>query len=268
MIIRETATGFTCITQHDHAQLSGWLAAVWGNPDIPCPAAGGPLVLASALHDVGWIPIDQRPRWNERTSQPYSFRDEPLARKLPQYTAGVDLVARHDPYAALLCSMHYTSFMPSGGNNLSPETAAYLQNEHARQTQLRKTLTQTGRKADVARAEHDLSLLKLWDHISLYVALNEPGASKTREHPWYRDGFPPTALQPGGDPVRFMARWLDKSRIALQPFPLRAKLPYALPYRQVPKAEIEQHGLERAFQNSPIQIQVIWFGDWETGTTN
>jgi hypothetical protein len=264
MIVRETPTHFICVTQHDHAQLSGWLAAHWGNEDL-LVLSGEPqhlrsLLLAAALHDLGWIPLDQSPHWNEKDRRPYSFMDEPLARKIPQYHAGVDFITAADPYAGLLCSMHYASFFPPKAlETLGPEAVDYVELEQRRQGNIHLILSAAGRNEQISLAEHDLGLLKLWDHLSLYVALNEPGCAKEDEHPWYRDGFPPTALTPGSEPVRFTAQWLDEVRIALHPFPLRATLSYPLLHRQVAKRDIEIWGFGAAYQQARVLVQNIAF---------
>ena len=261
MIIRENPAHFTCINQNDHAQFSGWMASLWGNEHTPAPTESkAPLVLATALHDVGWITIDNDPHWNPDVGRPYSFMDEPLDRKLPQYVAGVDRVAKENPYSALLCSMHYVSFFPpSALERLEPQATAFVKSEEERQNRLKETLDHAGRVDELTRAEFDLGLLKLCDNLSLYVALNKPRCPKEKEHPWYRDGFPPTTLMPGAEPVRFQARWLDSQRVAITPYPFREPLPYTLPYRRVSKAEIETDNFNATYISTPISIQVITF---------
>ena len=240
MIIREREDEFICIAQNDHAQFSGWMAAAWGNARVPAlDTRQAGLALATAMHDVGWIPIDEDPLWNEEAQRPYSFMDEPLAHKIPQYEEGVSSVVEADPYAGLLCSLHYTSFFPPDAiDRLGPMADGYVARETLRQQNLIEALEAEGRSQALSRRDFDLRLLKLWDNLSLYVALNEPGTSKEDEISWYRDGFSPTALASGADPTRFIARWTDERNISLEPFPFRASLPYALPHRRVRKETI------------------------------
>lgn len=272
MIVREQTDRYVLIHQHDHAKLSGTLATCWGNESIPAPPPpNAGLMLATALHDVGWMPLDHHPRWNEAEGRPFSFVDEPLERKLPAYVAGVDRVSAEDAYAGLLCSRHYTSFFPPEAvRRLGDQAAQYVAGERARQKQLQRSLREVGRQPELARADFDLALLKLWDNLSLYVALNEPGTSKEREHPWYRDGFSLThqdwaAFQgdqeegrsSGGGAIRFQACWIDQGRVALRPFPLRKPVALCLRYQAVEKASIESLGFAAACSQAPPEVLVV-----------
>ncbi|MBX6378307.1 MAG: DUF3891 family protein [Clostridia bacterium] len=259
MIVRQRPDGFTLVAQHDHAQLSGWFASMWGNDRVPAlPAPRQALCLAAALHDVGWLDVDQAPPWNETERRPYSFVDLPSSLRFPAYRAGIDRVEAEDPYAALLCSLHYTSFfLPGSEAAAEPGADAFVAAEQERQARLVAALRRQGRSAEVDRAASDLALLKLWDNLSLYVALNEPGVSKEREHPWYRHGFPPVTLDATGTAVRFRARWLDERHIAVDPFPLRDELAYALPFRVV--GCLDGADWDSAYRSAPVLVQVIVF---------
>ncbi|NIL97812.1 MAG: DUF3891 family protein, partial [Planctomycetales bacterium] len=90
-----------------------------------------------------------------------------------QYVAGIDQIGLTDPYAALLCSRHYASFFPSDRlAALGADAARFVAGERSRQEGLKDALAHSGRTAELQRADPDLALLKLWDHLSLYVALN------------------------------------------------------------------------------------------------
>jgi hypothetical protein len=259
VIVREREGAYVLITQHDHAMLSGWLAVLWGNRAVPAPAEpAGPLCLAAALHDVGWTGLDRRPAWNEAEGRPYSFEDLPYDAKLPGRRAGVDRVEAEDAYAALLCSKHYPGLFPSGMRG-RPDVAAFVAAEEARQRRLAAALLAAGRTAELDRVEEDLQLLRLWDEISLYVAMNEPGVSGEQEHPWFRHGFGWTAPAGDGSRLRFRARWLDSRRVALDPFPLREARAYALPYRLVSKEAIGRLGFQQADAEAAESVQVIQF---------
>ncbi len=261
MIVRETATSYHCITQHDHAMLSGWMAGAW--TDMGVSSIDGlrqSIVLATMLHDIGWISLDSAPAWNSAAGRPFSFLDEPIERKLPAYRAGIDQVVSADAFAGLLCSLHYASFFDEGSiAGLGPAAQTFLDRELERRSALKQQLEEAGHQGMLSYTDFALGLLKLLDNLSLYAVLNEPGASKHEEHSWYRDGIGPTRLRPDAEPVRLRARWTDLQTIALQPFPWPAKLPYALPYRVVTKADIESIGYPAGFQRAPVQIQVLRF---------
>lgn len=263
MIVRERADGFVLIAQHDHARLSGWLAAAWGSPHVPAPPSPrAPLVLAASLHDVAWLALDDAPAWNPDAGRPYSFVDLPVEHKLEPYRRGIDLVEAADPYAAYLCSLHYASFFPPDAAPAGSAAAAFVAGERRRRARLARGLRAAGRAGELARARYDLQLLKLWDHLSLYACMNEPGVAKEEEHPWYRDGLPPvTVLDPGGGRrrLRLHARWLDGSRIGLWPFPLAEPGAFPLPYRWVSRAEVAARGLAEAYRRAPVRLQPIAF---------
>ncbi len=270
--MRAQAAHLSLITQNDHARLAGELAAHWGNDRIPAsPPPREALILATALHDAGWIPLDEQPLWNPATGQPFSFIDEPLVRKLPHYSAGLDLVEQQDAYAALLCSRHYASFFPPDRQQELGDTAVnFAAAEHDRQERLRNALRQAGRQIELDREAIDLGLLKLWDDLSLYVGLNEPGVAKAREHPWYRSGFRTIPLWPTGSgcathhaqqppSIQLHARWLDLSRIALRPFPLQHALVCRLSYRRLTRSGLDAENFEQRLRQAPWEEQHVRF---------
>ncbi|HEY8450293.1 MAG TPA: DUF3891 family protein [Bacillota bacterium] len=266
MIVRERSQEFVLIGQHDHAQLSGWLALLWGNERVAAPPPPrDALYLAAGLHDIGWVPLDRQPLWNQRAQRPYDFIDLPVEVRVEHYRQGLDLVEGLDAYAALLCSRHYLSFFPSqAAPGLSETERSFIGGERARQRRLQSQLQQSGRTRELARCDFDLALLKLWDALSLYVALNEPGSAKAAEHPWYRHGFPPLPPHPEGtdapgQPLRLTARWLDDQRVALDPFPLREPATYMLPYKVVSKVEVARLGFPRALAQASEARQRVRF---------
>jgi hypothetical protein len=268
MIVRDQKEHFVLIQQHDHALVSGRLAAHWGRQDFPhLEKPDGALVLAARLHDIGWRELDAAPEWNPAEDRPYSFVDEPLDRKLAHYRKGLDHVMKEDVYAALLCSMHYASFFPPERlQALGPDAETFLNAERVRQAAIRERLQQAGRSEEWARRQSDLILLKLWDDMSLYVCLNEPGASKAAEHPWYREGFRPIRSSPApdgsageGEALRIQARWLDPTTVTLNPFPLTGPLEIRLEFTRLSKSRIQQTGYAASYEAAPRLQQRVFF---------
>ena len=275
MIVRERAQHFVMISQHDHAQLSGWCAMLWGNERIPAPPVPrDALYLAASLHDVGWLALDANPAWNEAAGRPYTFVDLPNALRLPHYRRGIDFVERLDPYAALLCSQHYVSLLEPELNAAGEEAKRFVVAERRRQHRLVRRLREAGRDQELRRNRYDLSLLKIWDALSLYVALNEPGVAKSAEHPWYRDrvavlpSYPDVAPSPGasagaggdtGAGTVLRARWLSGTDIGLQPFPFRETFTYALLTKEVAKPAVREWGIVEAYRWAPTSIQLVRF---------
>lgn len=93
------------ITQPAHAWLAGELAAAWGNDLFAAPSPSSAVLMATRLHDIGWLTWDNAPRLDE-TGRPLNFLDTNLEETIPIWRRGVQQVALLDPYAALLISRH------------------------------------------------------------------------------------------------------------------------------------------------------------------
>lgn len=105
MICRHEKGGWLIISQLGHAWLAGELAAAWGNEDFTGPTPRSAVILATHLHDIGWLDWDAAPRLNP-DGQPVNFLDTNLEETIPMWRQGVQQVATIDPYAALLISEH------------------------------------------------------------------------------------------------------------------------------------------------------------------
>jgi len=105
MICRREKDGWLLITQPAHAWLAGELAAIWGNAKFARPAPFDPVVLATHLHDIGWMDWDTSPRLGAG-GHPVSFLETTLDETIPIWQSAVRQVSLLDPYAALLVSMH------------------------------------------------------------------------------------------------------------------------------------------------------------------
>lgn len=105
MICRREADGWLLITQPAHAWLAGSLAEAWGSAALPRPEPSDAVVLATRLHDIGWLPWDAAPRLGDN-GQPIGFLQTTLAETIPMWQRGVAQVQLIDPAAALLISLH------------------------------------------------------------------------------------------------------------------------------------------------------------------
>jgi hypothetical protein len=202
IIRRDRSGGEECIRQHDHAAISGALAAAW--------RVGGPpdddVRTAVALHDVAWVALDRRARLGAH-GRPYSFLDHPLEDKYRAHRAGVDLIGIGSAYAAYLCSRHYARF----ASLLDDEgSRAYAAAERQRQERLWDELTADQHR----RAEADLALLQLLDALSLFVCCNPPGEVTW---PFHRNGFS------FGD-LHLTAAWEGPDTVRLDPVPIAEPL--------------------------------------------
>lgn len=201
MIIKEFATHYELIHQHDHALLSGEMAFHSGKS--PFKEADFQTVLTATLHDLSWIESDKQ------LTKPYDFTNYPLLDRLNLYRTGIDKTEQLDPYAALLTSMHYCAFLKRGK---SKEVDHFLQEEEHRQ----KKLSQWYHSVDLSFA---LRQLKMWDNLSLYVCLNEPGTTKTNEHIWFKNGI--QGVTADGKDIMIHGKWRDEKTVIFSPFPFK-----------------------------------------------
>lgn len=221
MIVRETATHYVLIRQHDHGVLAGNLAYHWGNPPFfPLPYE---LTVAAALHDFSWIDADAKIPWNVAEDRPWNFTDLPANERFPAYQNGLNKLEKINAYSALLASLHYCSFIDSKKGSPDPAAIRFLQKERKRQSRLKKRHPHF-RKNLMVR----LAYLQLMDHLSLYCCLNKPGTPKNEEHPWYRDGF--SVPIKNDRRIHLNARWKNDSTIALDPFPFHRPFSTLIPY--------------------------------------
>lgn len=116
------------VRQHDHAQVSGFLAAHWGGASGFArpghyPGTSHPdrwrdeVVLAIAEHDNGWWETEAMPMFSERDGFPVGVGEAapPTSENefaswtsggFDRWRTGIDRLARTHPYAALLTSLH------------------------------------------------------------------------------------------------------------------------------------------------------------------
>jgi hypothetical protein len=193
--------------------MAGEFARRWGERPTPFDST----VYAVANHDLAWLEPDQEVLWNEEGDRPYSFVDYPLERKLPAQKKGIDLVEDQDPYAGLLCSMHYARFLLDARR---PEEVAFREGEFDRQEGIEKSLSEEEQQ----NLERNFGFLRLCDGLSLFLCLNEPGGE---------DSPPP---YPGGfvfEETRFEPVWEDDRTFGLDPNPFSEAFSVEIPYRIV-----------------------------------
>lgn len=250
MIIHEREHEFVMVAQHDHALVSRDAAQYWRDDYFSGVNKKDSVVLAVREHDRCWIEPDQEPLWNEETQQPYSFMDYPGSPKLAFYKEGIDEIVEMDPYAGLLCSLHYASFLEDATSRIGKDF--WVAEKHRQQ----KLLKELGIANDKTLSFH-LNLLKFCDNLSLYICLNDPGTPKDQEHYFYRNGFPQKFAFADKKPIH--AKWLDQETVSLSTFPFKKELRVILPYKAVEKKQIKEIGLAAAYRNCPILYREVTF---------
>lgn len=229
MIVREMPEGFLVVRQYDHGKVSGVFARHWAAGFEPY----APTLYAIAEHDTAWQELDDEVRFDPQTGKPYSFTSYPLAPKLLAYGHGIDRTEAEEPYAAYLCSLHYSSFVR---DSREPAAVRFSQREAARREKIQETLPEDW----LANVEYNFRLLQLCDDLSLFVCLNEPGENT---YPWYRNGF------------RFMGEklqplWRDQRTLSLNPNPFSGPFEVVLPYRLI-------GGVGQVVEAGSLEIQVV-----------
>ncbi|MCM3585885.1 DUF3891 family protein [Mesobacillus maritimus] len=251
MILLERNESFLMVTQQDHAKLSGEIASNWKRNYFAGFERKDDVIQAIYEHDRCWIELDKKPLWNEEKQQPYSFTDYPAKPKLDAYTRGIDEVSKLSTYAALLCSLHYTSFLEDSTDSLA---ISFCEQERVRQRLIFKQLGKVGNKKFLQEVDEHVKLLKFCDNLSLYLCLNEPGGPKANEHPFFRNGFP----------QRFWfyrekihAHWQTKETVTLTFLPFSQNLQLTLPYKNVNKNQIHIDGLAKAYADTPLSYREL-----------
>ena len=212
MIVRERADSYILIKQHDHGLISGEFARHWAEEPQPLE----PTLYAIANHDVGWQRLDASVRWNEESGKPYSFTDYPIESKLRAYKEGINLLEARSPYAACLCSMHYSSFL--GG---SEDEVRFRESEAERRRRIKNALS----REELDNLKRNFRLLQMCDNLSLFVCLNEPGRN---DHPWYKKGVE-------FEGTRFEPIWEDHRTLRIDPNPFSEPFNLIVPYTLVEK---------------------------------
>jgi hypothetical protein len=106
MIRREWNGQLLLISQPAHAQLSGKLAAQWGNDEFQAPEPRLEVILATSQHDGGWEEWERAPQLNPQKGLPYHFVEMPIPEHLAIWRRGVERMRKQNDYAALLVSLH------------------------------------------------------------------------------------------------------------------------------------------------------------------
>ncbi len=228
MIVREAKRGFLLVNQHDHGLVSGEFARRFSGAWIGEPLSEDALYAVSN-HDIGWRRLDAEVLWNEEKGRPYSFVDYPSEPKMEAYVEGVNLVEAHSPYAALLCSRHYGSFV---ARSEAAAEARFREREELRRKRLEASLSEAGTET----FERDFRLLQLCDDLSLFVCFNEPGKEISS---WHKGGFDLSGR-------KFHPVWEEDNSLRFEPNPLSDGFDVSLPYQMISRegGAIERSTLE------------------------
>ncbi|MGH9524434.1 MAG: DUF3891 family protein [Terriglobales bacterium] len=174
---KKSASRWLLITQPDHADLSGQIAAAIDARDFPAPPAE--VVNAIRNHDSGWSALEGAghfPPALHPDGRPVSFFEIAPEQFLEAWDASVERAAENSAVGGYIVSRHFSSLGESRLERAPdpPETQAklrgFVDGERSRQGALRKLAS------DVKQWESYVLLLQFCDLLSLYLCCGAPDA--------------------------------------------------------------------------------------------
>lgn len=141
MLYRTLNNQRICITQPNHAWLSGQLAQAWGNATFGSLTPHHAVCLGAEQHDIGWLPWESAPTLNPETGYPHSFNEVAPEVHTKLWAGAKHLAMPMGRYATLLVSLHGTGLYERFTHwKESPEATqaveAFLHHEKAFQQEL------------------------------------------------------------------------------------------------------------------------------------
>lgn len=108
MLYRLIGENRICITQPNHAWVSGQMTQVWGNEMFGEVTPYEAVCLGAEQHDIGWLPWESSPTLNPQTGYPHSFAEVAPEVHTKFWAGAKQLAMPMGRYVALLVSLHGT----------------------------------------------------------------------------------------------------------------------------------------------------------------
>jgi hypothetical protein len=231
------------VTQQEHARMCAELGRAWGNERF------GPVdpevVLASEQHELGMLEWDRAPSLDPASGLPATVRRMDPSAHLPLRLLGPERLREQSPHAALLASLHHTSFYER------PPMHGLLRR---RGRQIRSYLTRSERfqrelRAELGVPEPELErgwrLVRAWDGLS-HILLH---------------GRAPTALQQvpaaGGELVAIHLTPRDGA-LSLDPWPFSTdRLSISVGGARLLRSFSEEEEMQEALRRAP-RAELSW----------
>lgn len=219
MIVQDLDGRIRCVSQHDHAILSGIFARYWHDRTRQEEASTA-LIVATSLHDMCWIDADHHPRFDPHSGRPFDFLGYPENAKLELYVRGIQAMERIQAYGALLHALHFSVFA-------SVETHPDF---HAKLSSIIERSTERCHREghSLEHVNRDLDLLRVFDVFSLLICMTGHEIERT----------PPPWLNPSPWLTRrgMEAHW-EGDDFVVEPFHFREPFTVPLIYREVETRE-------------------------------
>ncbi len=110
MIRRESAGGWTLVTQRSHALLSFRIMSFWGNGKFSKIIPEDEVMTAVREHDCGWRAADSSVDFNPRNGFPRSFTEMRTEEQFGIWSDCFESHAESHPYASVLIALHFSRF--------------------------------------------------------------------------------------------------------------------------------------------------------------
>lgn len=229
MIVRTPADGsLIMIAQTNHAELSGMLAARWGNEVFARPRPYQSVVRAAIYHDSGWYSYETQPVYDVDTKSTPSFSQVPPdPTQLAAYQWAIDWLTSLDPYAGLLINRHRTGLWKDryGTVRNPPPPKRRVLSESVIEFVSRNETRQEHELAGFDRNSFLINYhnLQVWDLLSLYLCTSELPDEQNFE-------LVPTGYDPAqrADILMRLSPH-DAVRIAIEPYPFSVR-PFKVHY--------------------------------------
>lgn len=265
MLVSRRNDELVLVTQPDHAEMAGEMAAHWGNDRFAPLEPRESVRAAVTLHDDGWSEADATPLIHHGEARPLHFLEIDMEEHIPLYARGVNRTFERDAYAGLLVSMHWTGLyrgrwgLQEGRlqwdergrvEQLQDEVVAQ---EERRWIDVKQQLHDSGPRSDLeVGLWHNYDLLQVFDQLSLYVCMinlspaegvpartvastlksidQEPGERTIASVP----------LRPGGERVELTLRPVEAGVVAVDPYPFDApEVTFGVPATAIPDRRYE-----------------------------
>jgi hypothetical protein len=235
VIVCDLGDAWQVVMQPDHAELSGQLAARWGNAEFTAPEPLASVHRASRRHDDGWAVWERSPQLDARGA-PCNFVGVHIPSHLAFWRAGAAAVEEEDPYAGLLVSMHGAGIY-RGRYGTQPEMKMAFAGEVEQLVEAFVAEQEDGYArrraqlgADEAGTWANYRLLQAFDRLSLFFCMNDPGAGASTTI-----GSVPTDYD-GGE-ASLAIESVAPFQITLDPYPFAGEAIFALRRRVLPKED-------------------------------
>jgi hypothetical protein len=265
MLRLQTNKGWWLVTHPEHARLAGEFASRWGNEVFARPEPRAHVLRGIYAHDDGWAVRDAKPAITKQ-GKPAAFSTELVGTysafeeiDLVSYLAvrreAVQSIAKDDPYAAILISMHTHNLLSERADRSTireeqlPWLDAFLAEQLTLQRALREQLI-----AEDRLSTEELSAGKLHGHFQLLQACDNLSLLSCVDYGGKATLLHPLLTKDGGQAEVHVERVGERS-FRLMPYPFdESQIKFKLMARFVQKLELASaEELQELFDKAELE---------------